>query len=109
MKFSAKFAEVYTTHGRFMSRLVDLAVKYQESTYYHLANIWLSGFINPKKPEMYEAYLNWFKLGSTNDLKKLLIDWTDFDEKNLIHFNAFSFIDSAKIGFNSEIPKVKRY
>lgn len=94
-----KFAELYTAHVKFMSHLVEEAVKNQDASYYHLAHIWLGGLVNPKKPEMYEQYLNWFKSGSTIELKKLLCDWTDFDHSDIFHFNTFCFVDSAKINF----------
>lgn len=98
-----KFAKLYTAHVKFMSHLVNLAVKNQDANSYHFANMWLSSLVNPKKPEMYEQYLNWFESGSTNDLKKLLLNWSDFDENDLNHFNAFSFIDSAKSNFTWHI------
>lgn len=93
------FSELYTVHGRFISHLVDMAVKNENASYYHMANVWLAGLVNPRKEEMTHQYLNYLKSGSTIYLKKLLCDWTDFDHSDIFHFNTFCFIDSAKISF----------
>jgi hypothetical protein len=94
-----KFAELYTAHGKFMRLLIDEAVRLEESSYYHLANIWLSGLVNDKKPQMYLEYLDYLKNGSSIKLKNLLSKWIDFEYDNLYHFNVFAFIDSSHSKF----------
>jgi hypothetical protein len=95
-----KFAKLYTAHVKFMSLLVDQAVKNQDASYYHLAHIWLDGLVNRNKPEMFECYLDYLTNGSSIKLKELLSDYTDFEERNLFHFNTYVFIDSTHFKLN---------
>jgi len=91
------YRDILTMKYDFMSKLNAYVLKNNEVTpAYYVAKIFVADLLRRSYRNNYIRLKlgGWFKSKSTLELKDLLL-YTEFNDSDLIHFNAFSLLDSV--------------